>query len=237
MLLRRLSGVVLASVVACLCHFRIAEAQSVSIPTGDQLDQLVAPVALFPDPLLAQICAASEDPQQILDVNNWLNLNRNLQGQALTDAAQRQGFDPAFISLVNFPAVLGMMASNIDDFAALGSAFRADQRSVMDSVQRLRQKAFALGTLDSNEYQTVSVQNQSGSQVVVVQPANPQIVFVPQYDPQTVFVQQSGPSTGDVVAASLISFGAGVGLGSWFNNSYPWGWGGWGWGWGRGVMV
>jgi hypothetical protein len=223
---RRISAIVLAILLVC-SGFQAGFAQSVAIPTGAQLDQLLAPMALYPDPLLAQICAASEDPQQILDVNNWLLLNRNLEGQALTDAAQNAGFDPAFVSLVNFPEVLGMMAAHIDDFAALGAAFQANQAAVMDSVQRLRQKAFATGALDSNEYQTVAVQNQGGTQVVVVQPANPQVVFVPQYDPVAVF---AAPSTGDVFAASLISFGAGIALGSWMNNSYPWGWGGWGWG-------
>src|SRR5215469_8487562 len=99
-------------------------AQQPAIPTGDQLDQLVAPIALYPDTLLAQISAASTDPQQILDADNWLKQNKSLQGQALIDAARNQGFDPAFISLVSFPQVLDMMAAHIDDFAALGSAFK-----------------------------------------------------------------------------------------------------------------
>ena len=235
MLLRRLSAIIWA-ISSCLGFWGSVRAQQVPIPTGDQLDQLVAPVALFPDPLLAQICAASVDPQQILDVNNWLEMNRNLQGQALTDAAQRAGFDPAFVSLVNFPEVLGMMAANINDFAALGAAFQADQGTVMDSVQRLRQKAFATGVLDSNEYQTVSVQNQGSTQVVIVQPANPQVIFVPQYDPVNAFA--FSPSTSDMFGASLVGFGSGIVLGAWLgNNAYPWYWGGWGWGWGARRMV
>ncbi|HJY19461.1 MAG TPA: DUF3300 domain-containing protein, partial [Xanthobacteraceae bacterium] len=95
------------------------------------MNQLLAPIALYPDTLLAQICAASTDPQQILDANTWVKQNSNLQGQALTDAAQRQGFDPAFIALVTFPAVLDTMAVNIDDYAALGEAFKANQATVM----------------------------------------------------------------------------------------------------------
>ena len=201
-----------------------------TLPTPDQLDQLLAPVALYPDALLAQICAASTDPQQILDVNNWLHQNMGLNGQARSDAAQAQGFDPPFIALVNFPQVLDMMAQNINDFAAIGQAFAANQATVIDSVQRLRQQAYAVGALDSNQYQSVEVQNQGGSQVVVIQPASPQVVFVPQYDPQVMFAP---PSSAEVVTASLLSFGAGIALGSWFNNnSYPWGWGGWGWNWG-----
>src|SRR5215469_2746324 len=118
------------------------------VPTGDQLDQLVAPIALYPDTLLAQICAASTDPQQVLDADNWLKQNKSLQGQALINAAQAQKFDPAFISLVSFPQVLDMMAAHIDDFAALGSAFKANQQTVMDSIQRLRQAAYSSGALD-----------------------------------------------------------------------------------------
>ncbi len=199
-------------------------------PTRDQLDQLLAPIAPCPDTLLAQICAASTDPQQIIDANNWRKQNTNLQGQALIDAAQMQGFDPAFISLVTFPSVLDAMATNIDDYAALGTAFKANQASVMSAIQRLRQQAYAAGALDSNQYQNVSVEQQNGAQVVVIQPANPQVIYVPQYQPTQVYV--SAPSTSDVVAASLVSFGVGVAIGALLNNNQPWGWGGWRWGWG-----
>jgi hypothetical protein len=206
-----------------------------ALPTADQLDQLLAPVALYPDALVAQVCAASTDPQQILDVDNWLHQNSGLSGQARTDAAQQQGFDPAFIALVNFPQVVDMMAQNIDSYAAIGQAFGANQATVMDSVQRLRQQAYASGALDSNQYQTVDVQSQGASQVVVIQPANPQIVYVPQYSPQVVYQQ---PTTAAVVTASLLTFGAGIALGAWIsNNSYPWGWGGWGWNWGRRTVI
>ena len=206
-----------------------------NLPTPDQLDQLLAPIALYPDQLVAQICTASTDPQQILDVDDWLHQNQGLTGQARTDAAQAQGFDPAFIALVNFPQVLDMMAQNIDSYAAIGQAFAANQGTVMDSVQRLRQQAYAAGALDSNQYQTVSVQPQGASQVVVIQPANPQLVYVPQYNPQVVYAQ---PSTAAVVTASLLTFGAGIALGAWIsNNSYPWGWGGWGWNWGHRTVI
>jgi hypothetical protein len=204
------------------------------LPTPDQLDQLLAPIALFPDALVAQICAASTDPQQILEANAWVQQNLTLTGQARTDAAQAQGFDPAFISLVNFAQVLDTMARNINDYAAIGQAFKADQGIVMDSIQRLRQQAFAAGALQSSEFQTVNLQDQGASQVVVIQPANPQVVFVPQYNPQTVFVQ---PDASGAVAASLVTFGAGVALGSYLVGPSPWAWGGWGWNWGRRSMV
>jgi len=206
-----------------------------ALPTPDQLDQLLAPVALYPDALLAQVCAASTDPQQILDADNWLNQNLSLTGQARTDAAQQQGFDPAFIALVNFPQVLDMMAQHINDYAAIGQAFTADQGTVMASVQRLRQQAYASGALESNQYQNVQVQTQGASQVVVIQPASPQVVYVPQYNPTVVY---AAPSTGAIVAASLLSFGAGIALGAWISgNSHPWGWGGWGWNWSRNTVI
>src|ERR1700739_3926832 len=100
------------------------------MPTPPQLDQLLAPVALYPDSLLAQITTASTNPQEILDVSNWLPQNPVLQGAALTEAAESQGFDAAFIALVNFPDVLNMMAENVDDYAAIGQAFSADQGAV-----------------------------------------------------------------------------------------------------------
>jgi Protein of unknown function (DUF3300) len=228
---RKLRAILLAT--ACIFSFgRVSYAQNV--PTGEQLNQLVAPIALYPDTLLAQICAASTDPQQIVDANNWLKQNANLHGQALTDAAQNQGFDPAFISLVTFPAVLDNMAIHIDDYAALGAAFKADQASVMAAIQALRQQAYASGALDSNQYQQVSVEQQNGAQVVVVQPANPQVIYVPQYQPEVVFV--SGPSQSDVIAASLVSFSVGIAIGALIHSSQPWAWGGWGWGWGGGGM-
>ncbi len=210
-----------------------AYAQSApAIPTGEQLTTLLAPIALYPDSLLAQICTAAGDPQQVLDVNNWVKQNSNLQGAAINDAAQQAGFDPAFIALVTFPSVLDQMAQHIDDYAAIGAAFKADQAAVTAAIQKLRQQAYASGTLDSNEYQKVSVEQQNGTTVVIVQPANPQVVYVPQYQPAQVY--QSGPSTDDVIAASLISFTAGIAIGAIISNNQPWGWSSWGWGWGGG---
>ncbi|HEX8781852.1 MAG TPA: DUF3300 domain-containing protein [Steroidobacteraceae bacterium] len=206
-----------------------------ALPTPDQLDQLLAPIALYPDPLVAQICAASTDPQQILDADAWLRQNLTLTGQARTDAAQAQGFDPAFVALVNFPQVLDMMAQNIDSYAAIGQAFAADQGTVMDSIQRLRQQAYAVGALQSNQYQTVDVQGQGASQVVVIQPANPQVIYLPQYNPQVFYAP---PATSAMIAGPLITFGAGIALGAWISNvSHPWGWGGWGWHWDRRTVI
>ena len=199
----------------------------VATPNAQQLDQLLAPIALYPDSLLAQITTASTNPQEILDVTNWLANNPGLSGDQLTNAAQQQGFDPAFIALVTFPNVLQMMAQNIDDYAAIGQAVTANQAAVSDSIQRLRAQAYAAGALRSNPQQTVVVQ-QGPQLIYVIQPANPQIVYVPQYNPTVVY---AAPSTGTIVATSLISFGVGIGIGALIASNQPWGWGGWGWGW------
>src|ERR1700733_11553818 len=131
----------------------LARAQDSPPPTPEELDQLLAPVALYPDSLLAQITTASTNPQEILDVDNWLAHNRSLTGTALADAAQQQGCYPAFIALVNFPTVVEMMAEHIDDYAAIGQAVTANQAEVAASIQRLRSQAYASGALRSTPQQ------------------------------------------------------------------------------------
>lgn len=227
-----------AILLVCLLLFHNASgilySQSTApVPTSQQLDQLLAPVALYPDTLLAQITTASTNPQEILDVDNWLQQNMNLTGADLQNAAQQQGFDPAFVALVTFPDVLNMMAQNVDDYAAIGAAFSANQALVMDSVQRLRAQAYAAGNLQSNQQQQVVTQNQGGQQIIVVQPANPQVVYLPTYDPTVIYTR---PSTGTVVAGALLTFGAGIAIGALINNQ-PWGWGGWGWNWGHRTVI
>ena len=201
------------------------EAQT-GVPSPEELDQLLAPVALYPDSLLSQITTASTNPQEILDADNWLHQHPGLTGTVLTDAAEKQGFDPAFIVLVNFPNILATMAQNIDDYAAIGDAFVADQGAVSASIQRLRAQAYEAGTLRSNSQQEVQVQPAGGQTVYVIQPANPQIVYVPQYDPTVVYVRSAASP------ATMITFGIGIGIGALMVTNRPWGWGGWGWNWG-----
>src|ERR1700721_1620434 len=134
------------------------QAQGPPPPTPQELDQLLAPIALYPDSLLAQITTPSTNPPEILDVANWLTSNPNLTGTALTDGAQQQGFDPAFIALVTFPTVLEMMAEHIDDYAAIGQAVTANQAEVASSIQRLRSQAYTSGALRSTPQQQVEVQ-------------------------------------------------------------------------------
>ncbi len=198
------------------------QAQGPPPPTPQQLDQLLAPIALYPDALLAQITTASTNPQEILDFDNWLGQNHNLTVSQLTEAAQQQGFDPAFIALAGFPQVVEMMAGNIDDYAAIGSAVTANQGEVSAAIQRLRAQAYASGALRSTAQQQVEVQQAGGAPIYVIQPANPQVVYLPQYDPTVVYT--SG-------GAGLITFGIAVGITA-LLVSQPWGWGGWGWNWG-----
>lgn len=193
------------------------------IPNSQQLDQLLAPIALYPDSLLAQITTASTNPQEILDVSNWLLQNPGLQGAALTDAAEKQGFDAAFLALVNFPDVLNVMAEHVDDYAAIGQAFSADQGAVSASIQRLRAQAYAAGNLQSNQQQQVEVQQTAAQPIYVIQPANSQVVYVPVYNPTVVYIR---PPTKVVV----VSYGPPIPLAI-LMVSRPWGWMGWGWNW------
>ncbi len=196
----------------------------------EALDHLLAPIALYPDAILMQVLAASLDTQEVLDAGNWLLENKSLEGTALDDAAKKAGFGAAMTALLHFPDVVDMMCTQLDWTGQVGAAFNANQAAVLDSVQRLRAQALQYGNLKTTPQQQVVTQQDNGKQVIVIQPANPQVVYVPQYNPQTVYVQSSGPSTGDVVAASVISFGLGVAVGALFANNnyyYPrWGYGG-----------
>lgn len=201
------------------------------------LDELLAPVALYSDALLAQVLAAAAYPQEVMDGGNWLLQNTSLHGQSLQDAAKQAGFGPPMQALMMFPTVVDMMCQNFDWTKQLGSAFNADQGAVMASVQRLRAQAAAVGNLKSTPQQKVETQTVDKQQVIVIQPADPKVIYVPTYNPQVVYTTPpppapvAGPTTGDVVAAGLIGFTAGVIVGSMFNNKnyypYPnWGYGG-----------
>ncbi len=206
-------------------------AQAAPVDTSPAtLDHLLAPIALYPDPLLMQVLAASVNGQEVLDGGNWLLENKSLEGTALDAAAKKAGFGAAMTALFHFPDVVDLMCTQLDWTQQLGAAFSADQAGVLASVQRLRAQARQYGTLKTTPQQTVTTQTDNGKQVIVIQPANPQVVYVPQYNPQTVYVQQSGPSSGDVAAAAIISFGVGIAIGAMFSSNnyyYPrWGYGG-----------
>ena len=210
------------------------------------VDDLVAPIALYPDQLLAQILTASTNAQEVLDGGNWLLQNQNLQGDALTAAAKQAGFSPPMQYLMSFPQVVDNMCQQIDWTRQLGQSFQADQKSVMDAVQRKRVQAQQTGNLKSSPQMTVETKKaENGQPYVEIQPANPQVVYVPQYNPVTIYTTpaptttvvtqaaptSSGVSTGTAVAIGLLSFGVGMAVGAAINrnNYYPypsWGYGG-----------
>ena len=185
-----------------------------------QLDQIFSPIALYPDPLLAQIFAAATYPDQIPDAARWSDQHHYLTGQALSDAIQADQlpWDPSVQALLPFPSVLGMMASDMPWTAALGNAFLAQQQDVMEAVQRERAKAAQFGYLRTNPQVVVS-----GGPYITILPANPAFVVVPYYNPAVVFI---APRPGFFVGGA-IRFGFGVPIGGAFVS----------WGWGPGVFA
>jgi hypothetical protein len=216
--------------------------------TPDQLDSLVAPIALYPDPLLSQLLVASTYPLEIVECARWFDANSSLQGQALKDAVSKQPWDASVQALVAFPDVLKQLNTNISWTTDLGNAFLAQQADVMESIQRLRTKAQSAGKLTSNEQQKVTTSSSNGNTYIQIQPASPQVIYVPQYNPEAVWGAAPAyypyppiaypPYYGaGAVAAGVISFGAGLAIGSIWGGGG--GWGGWGWnaGWGGNNVV
>ena len=197
--------------------------------TPEALEELLAPVALYPDPVLSQVLIASTNPQEVLDAGNWLLQNEKLKGDALDQAARAAGFTPPVRALVQFPDVLDMMCRELDWTTQLGEAFKADQAGVLDAVQRLRLQAQDVGTLKSSPQMQVVNEQQDGKEVVVLKPAANGEVYVPQYDPVAVYspppattttsttvpattttTTETGYSTGALVTTGLLAFGAGI---------------------------
>jgi hypothetical protein len=204
----------------------------------DQLDSLVAPIALYPDPLLAQVLAASTYPLEVVQCNRWLKNNKSLKGEALTKAAAQQGWDPSVAALVAFPDALDRLDQAIQWTTDLGNAFLAQQGDVMDAVQRMRKKAKDNGKLETSKEQKVEVQTVESKQVIVIQPSNPEVIYVPSYQPTVVYGAPPPAYAyppypyGAVAATAAISFGVGVAMGAMWggccHGGYGWnaGWGG-----------
>ena len=204
------------------------QAPVVSTWTPEALEELLAPIALYPDPVLSQVLIASTNPQEVLDAGNWLLANQNLTGKALDDAATQIGFTPPIRALIQFPETVDMMCMELDWTTELGQAFVADQQGVLDAVQRLRKQAMDVGNLKTSPQMQVETEKQDGQEVVVLKPAADQTVYVPQYDPVAVYApapatvaaapatttttttETTGHSTGALVATGLLSFGAGM---------------------------
>jgi hypothetical protein len=201
-----------------------------------QLDSLVAPIALYPDPLLSQVLVASTYPLEIVQAAQWLRQNPSLSGAAAQSAASSQNWDPSVQALVLFPDVLFRMADDSRWTNDLGNAFLAQQSGVMDAVQHLRSEAMDSGKLASNPAATITTQTQGDSSAVQIQPANPNVIYVPNYDPATIWGPQVNPypfapySIPDAYGNGLMSYGPGIFVGSIFAGLGGWtGWGGWGW--------
>src|SRR5499427_6022968 len=206
--------------------------EAAKIPT-DQLDSLVAPIALYPDPMLAQVLAASTYPLEIIQLQQWLSKNPGLKDKALADAVAKQPWDPSVQALAALPDVVKRLADNIQWTTDLGNAFLAQEDDVMDAVQRMRKKAQDKGNLKSTEQQKVETQVVESKQVIVIEQANPQVVYVPSYDPVVVYGPPVYPYPyypyypGYYAGGLAISFGVGVMMGAFWSGG--WGWGcGWG---------
>jgi hypothetical protein len=216
--------------------FAMQEAAQAALSAA-QIDELVSPIALYPDALVAQILAASTYPDQVVAANTWMQANSSLNDAQRAEQANNQSWDPSVKALTQFPSVLANMAQNLSWTSALGDAFYNQQADVMASVQRLRQQAKAAGNLKTTPQQTVTTENQQGTQVIVIQPANPQVVYVPAYNPTVVYgtpYYPPGYSTGAMVATGIISFGVGMAVGAAISGG--WGWNSWGCGWHGGTV-
>ncbi|QOY91768.1 DUF3300 domain-containing protein [Paludibaculum fermentans] len=216
--------------------------QSVPQLSQQQLSNLVAPIALYPDPLLSQVLAASTYPLEIVEAHQWLAENKNLSGSQLIDAAKQQNWDPSVQALVAFPDALGLLANDIRWTTDLGNAFLAQQADVMGAVQDLRSRARANGKLTNSQQQVVTTESQDGQNVIQIMPADPQVIYVPVYQPNYVWGAPAYGYYPDLWYPSWFSFGYGWGPGLYMSSYYPsWGgWGGWGWncGWfGRGISL
>jgi hypothetical protein len=205
--------------------------------TPRDIDSLLAPIALYPDQLLAQILMSATDPDSVRRLDEWLKVNQTLKGSALQDAALVAGFEPSFVALAVFPQVVSTMAAKLDWTTLVGQAFSADRNAVFASIQKLRAQARNVGTLKSSPQQEVETRTtSSGDEVIVIEPTNPQVVYVPQYNPTVVYTQppasttvvvQESSSADAAVAAGLIGFTAGIAIGAAVNNNYyygPYGW-------------
>ena len=207
--------------------------------SAKQLDALVAPIALYPDQLVAQVLAAATFPDQVAVANYWLQQNRALTGQAVMQAVNKQSWDPSVKALTQFPSVLDNMAKNLNWTSTLGEAYHNQRSEVLGAIQTLREQAKAAGNLKSGSQITVT---QQSPQVITIEPANPQIVYVPQYDPAVIYgtpYYTPGYSAANVALGSLFGFGAGVAVGalSGGGGCCGWGWGSWNCSWSGGSVT
>ena len=196
--------------------------------TPEQLQQLVAPIALYPDALVAQILAAATYPDQIVEADRWMQQHTDLKGEQLGKEVDKQPWDPSVKALTEFPSVLANMDKNLSWTSSLGDAYVNQQQDVMNAVQVMRDRAEKAGNLNSTSQENVSKQGQT----IVIEPADPQVVYVPEYDPWLVYGAPIGvwpgwySYPGLYIGGPGIAFGLGFGIG--FFGGFGWGWHHWG---------
>ena len=208
-----------------------AQAPPYAQQSPEQLQQLVAPIALYPDSLVAQILAASTFPEEVVEADRWVQANPDLKGDALGKAVDQQPWDPSVKALAAFPAVLGNMDKNLSWTSSLGDAYYNQQPDVMDAVQVMRRKAQDAGALKTTPQEVVKAEGPN----IDIEPADPDVVYVPAYDPWLVYgypvVAWPGwyPYPGIWFGGPYLSFGIGFPIG-WYGG-FGWGWGHWGFDW------
>lgn len=207
----------------------------------EQLDALVAPIALYPDSLLAEVLMASTYPLEVVQAERWVGEHKNLEGEQLKKQVEKEGWDASVKSLVATPSVLTMMSKKLDWTQKLGDAVLAQQADVMDAVQRLRGKAYATEKLRSTKEQKVTVRQEGNRQVVAIEPTDPGTIYVPFYDPAVVYGTWPYPDYPPYyyypddgylpgIIGTGIAFGAGYAIYRWVAGGRFWGgnvnWGG-----------
>lgn len=208
-----------------------AKQASGKVYSQQELDELLAPIALHPDALLAQILMGSTYPLDVVEAARWRKANPKLEGKALEDELAKQAWDPSVKSLATFPSVLDMMSEKIDWTQKLGDAFLGQQKAVMETVQKLRTKAQQAGSLSTTKEQTVSTANEGGTTVIKIEQADPQVVYVPTYNPAVVYGSWWYPAPppyyyyppGYVPGAAFFTFTAGVIVGGALWGNCNWG--------------
>ena len=247
----KLSGQALIVFLCCLLVQFTAQARSYGpggqsneqsptqtvLQSPQELQQLVAPIALYPDALVAQVLAASTYPTEIVEAERWMQGHSNLKGEELAGEVDKQPWDPSVKALTQFPSVLENMDKNLSWTSSLGDAYANQPQAVTDAVQAMRQQARKAGQLNSNEQEKVTTQGNT----IVIQPANADVVYVPAYDPWLVYgdpiVAYPGwvPVPGIFYGGTSVYFGGGFGIG--FFGGFGWGWHHWDYDWHRRAAI
>jgi hypothetical protein len=200
-----------------------------------QLQQLVAPIALYPDELIAQILAASTYPTQIVEADRWLQLHSNLQSEQVAEQVDQQAWDPSVKALTAFPSVVANLDKNLSWTTALGEAYFNQQQDVLNAVQVMRQRAQGAGNLQSTPQQRVTTEGTT----IVVEPVNPETCYLPVYDPWLIYGAPLPVYPGYIYdpwyGPPYVSFGPAIGIG--FFGRFGWGWNAWGFNWGRHAVL